>query len=116
MSTVLLHGLADSGQLHLVVSTHSLEALVGSSLVGVDHVLELSILLQVLAVALVAEVDHALHLSVHVSIHLSLSNLVLLDGVGKSSHAVVGLLHLLVHGGGESKDTGLEGCLSSLDA
>merc|ERR1711975_33576 len=116
MSAVLLHGCADSTELHGVVSSHSLHALVGSSLVRVDHALELCILLQVLCIAVVSELHHALHLSVHVGVDLSLCHLVLVDGGRQSVHARVGLLDLSLDGGCEGSNADLEVGLSSLDA
>merc|ERR1712159_461861 len=72
VSAVLLHGSPDSAKLSLVVISHLLHALVGSSLVRIDHALQLLVLLQVLCVAVVSELHHALHLSVHVGVDLSL--------------------------------------------
>merc|ERR1711988_543245 len=63
MGTVLLHGGTHSVQLHGVVSRHGVKALVSGSLVLVNEMLQLLVLLQVLLVAIVTELDHALLLA-----------------------------------------------------
>lgn len=51
---------------------HLLELSVDSGLVIVDDLLEVGIMLHVLGIALVSQLDHAVHLCVHSSIFLSL--------------------------------------------
>merc|ERR1711981_238990 len=79
VGTVLLHGGTDLVELGGVVVSHSLEASISRGLVGVDEVLKLGVLLKVLLVTLVTDLDHA-----------------------------VGLGDLLLHGGAEEVDLGLE--------
>merc|ERR1712054_342556 len=87
----------------------------GGGLVTVDEALELSIVLKVLLVTLVAETDHALHLSVHIGVDLGLSGTVGADdtsgGVDPGGH----LLHLLLDDGGKAEDADLELLLGSTD-
>merc|ERR1712054_402213 len=87
----------------------------GGGLVTVDEALELSIVLKVLLVTLVAETDHALHLSVHIGADLGLSGTVGADdtsgGVDPGGH----LLHLLLDDGGKTEDADLELLLGSTD-
>merc|ERR1712054_326518 len=115
MSTVLLHGSTHSIELHGVVSSHGLHASIVGSLVGSDELSELLVLLEMLLVTLVADGDHALHLGLHVGVHLSLSDLVLLDDTRKGSHASVGSCNLLVHSGTKEHDLALESDLGILD-
>merc|ERR1711988_1945412 len=87
----------------------------GGGLVAVDEALELSIVLKVLLVTLVAEADHALHLSVHIGVDLGLSGTVGADdtsgGVDPGGH----LLHLLLDDRGKAEDADLELLLGSTD-
>merc|ERR1712196_417088 len=56
----------------LAVSSELLADGSEGSVEGLSHLVELVVILEVLGVALVTELDHAGHLSVHVSVHLSL--------------------------------------------
>merc|ERR1712054_9520 len=115
MSTVLLHGGTNSIELHGVVSSHGLHASIVGSLVGSNELSKLLVLLKVLLVTLVADGDHALHLSLHIGVHLGLSDLVLLDDTGKGSHASIGCSDLLVDSRTEEHDLALESDLSIVD-
>merc|ERR1711959_302071 len=108
MRTVLLHGATDLVELLGEVDSHAIETGIGGGLVLVDEGLELLIVLEVLLVALVTKGDHALHLSCHVVVHLSLGKLVLLDNTGKVGDAGVGLRDLAIDGGTKAADADLE--------
>merc|ERR1719502_2073567 len=116
MGTVLLHGGTHFVQLGGVVVSHGLEAGVSGSLVALDQSLKLTVLLQVLLVALVTELDHAVHLSVHIGVDLSLGGLVLGHSVGELINTQVGLVDLVLHGGRQGIQVGLEGGLGSSNA
>merc|ERR1719352_1492983 len=90
------------------VVSHSLEASISRGLVGVDEVLKLGVLLKVLLVTLVTDLDHAVGLGTHVGVDLGLLELVLGDNTGELGDASVGLGDLLLHGGAEEVDLGLE--------
>merc|ERR1712096_227515 len=105
---VLLHGGTDLVELSGVVVSHGLEAGIGGSLVGLDEVLKLTVLLKVLLVTLVSDLDHAVGLGTHIGVHLGLLELVLVHGTGELGDASVGLGDLLLHGGAEKVDLGLE--------
>merc|ERR1719453_1492113 len=108
VGTVLLHGGTDLVELGGVVVSHSLEASISRGLVGVDEVLKLGVLLKVLLVTLVTDLDHAVGLGTHVGVDLGLLELVLGDNTGELGDASVGLGDLLLHGGAEEVDLGLE--------
>merc|ERR1711881_611612 len=105
---VLLHGGANLIELGGVVVSHGLEAGISRGLVGVDEALKLGVLLKVLLVALVTDLDHTVGLGTHVGVHLGLLELVLVDHTGELGDASVGLGDLLLHGGTEKVDLGLE--------
>merc|ERR1711959_354532 len=105
---VLLHGGTDLVELSGVVVSHGLEAGIGGSLVGLDEVLKLTVLLKVLLVTLVSDLDHTVGLGTHIGVHLGLLELVLVHGTGELGDASVGLGDLLLHGGAEKVDLGLE--------
>merc|ERR1719197_1556587 len=113
MGAVLLHGGTDLVELSGVVVSHGLEAGIGGSLVGLDEVLKLTVLLKVLLVTLVSDLDHAVGLGTHIGVHLGLLELVLVHGTGELGDASVGLGDLLLHGGAEKVDLGLELSLGS---
>merc|ERR1712022_57872 len=113
VGAVLVHGGTDLLDLHHVVGGHDLHALVGGGLVGLDESLELLVLLQVLLVALVAELDHAVGLSVHIGVDLSLGGLVLAHSVGELVNTEVGLVDLVLDSGRQLVQRGLEGGLGS---
>merc|ERR1719247_1607930 len=71
VSAVLGELLADAGEGSVELKGHGVELVVGVLVVLGDGGSELSILLQVLLVALVAELHHAGHLSVHVGFTLA---------------------------------------------
>merc|ERR1719353_617904 len=108
MRAVLLHGGAHLVELSGVMVSHGLEAGIGGSLVGLDEVLKLTVLLKVLLVTLVSDLDHAVGLGTHIGVHLGLLELVLVHGTGELGDASVGLGDLLLHGGAEKVDLGLE--------
>merc|ERR1719353_2410173 len=108
MRAVLLHGGAHLVELSGVMVSHGLEAGIGGSLVGLDEVLKLTVLLKVLLVTLVSDLDHTVGLGTHIGVHLGLLELVLVHGTGELGDASVGLGDLLLHGGAEKVDLGLE--------
>merc|ERR1712022_37523 len=91
---VLLHLLLDLVEFAVELGGHVSHALLGFLLVASHEVLELSILLKVLCVAVVTDLDHALQLSVHVGVDLSLLELVGRHDTGELGHTAVELLHL----------------------
>merc|ERR1719353_466880 len=105
---VLLHGGTDLVELSGVVVSHGLEAGIGGSLVGLDEVLQLTVLLKVLLVTLVSDLDHTVGLGTHIGVHLGLLELVLVHGTGELGDASIGLGDLLLHGGAEKVDLGLD--------
>merc|ERR1719183_2320233 len=108
VSAVLGELLADAGEGSVEAESHGVDLVVGVLVVLGDGGLELSIRLEVLLVALVAELHHAGHLSVHVGVHLSLGGLVGADDASGLVNVVVGLGHLLLHLGGEGEEADLE--------
>merc|ERR1719183_96790 len=116
VSAVLGELLADAGEGSVEAESHGVDLVVGVLVVLGDGGLELSIRLEVLLVALVAELHHAGHLSVHVGVHLSLGGLVGADDASGLVNVVVHLHHLLLHLGAEGEEADLEahGGLSDL--
>merc|ERR1712225_66641 len=104
-----------SGELRVESGSDLVQATGGGGLVLVDEALELSVVLKVGLVALVAELDHAGHLSVHVGVHLSLGGAVGAHNTGGGVGAGGDLLHLLLHDGGKTEDTDLELLLGGTD-
>merc|ERR1711959_466945 len=108
VSTVALHLLADLGDLGVEAVGHLLHAGGGLSLVLVHETTELLVLLEVLLVTSVTGLDHALDLSVHLTVHLGLLELVVLDDTSEPGDTVVELLGLMVDHSRELEDTDLE--------
>merc|ERR1719230_393426 len=108
VGTVLLHGGTNLVELSAVVVSHGLEAGIGGSLVLLDKILQLGVLLKVLLVALVTDLDHAVHLGAHVGVDLGLLELVLVDNTSQLGDTSIGLGDLLLHSGTEKVDLGLE--------
>merc|ERR1719478_502416 len=104
-----------SGELRVESGSDLVEATGGGGLVSVDEALELGVVLKVGLVALVAELHHAGHLSVHVGVHLSLGGAVGAHNTGGGVDAGGDLLHLLLHDGGKTEDTDLELLLGGTD-
>merc|ERR1712057_141951 len=104
-----------SGELRVESGSDLVETTGGGGLVLVDEALELSVVLKVGLVALVAELDHAGHLSVHVGVHLGLGGAVGAHNTGGGVDAGGDLLHLLLHDGGKTEDTDLELLLGGTD-
>merc|ERR1719453_1814229 len=104
-----------SGELRVESGSDLVEATGGGGLVTVDEALELGVVLKVGLVALVAELHHAGHLSVHVGVHLSLGGAVGAHNTGGGVDAGGDLLHLLLHDGGKTEDTDLELLLGGTD-
>merc|ERR1711959_173696 len=104
-----------SGELRVESGSDLVQATGGGGLVLVDEALELSVVLKVGLVALVAELDHAGHLSVHVGVHLGLGGAVGAHNTGGGVDAGGDLLHLLLHDGGKTEDTDLELLLGGTD-
>merc|ERR1711871_1847807 len=93
MSAVLLHGVTNIVELH--------------------HVMGSLGLLQVLLVALVANLDHSLDLGIHICVDLGLGDLVLLHCQGKLINTGIRLADLILDGGRQPVEADLEGTLSS---
>merc|ERR1711966_269741 len=104
-----------SGELRVESGSDLVEATGGGGLVTVDEALELGVVLKVGLVALVAELHHAGHLSVHVGVHLSLGGAVGAHNTGGGIDAGGDLLHLLLRDGGKTEDTDLELLLGGTD-
>merc|ERR1712225_112146 len=102
-----------SGELRVESGSDLVEATGGGGLVTVDEALELGVVLKVGLVALVAELHHAGHLSVHVGVHLSLGGAVGAHNTGGGVNPVVHLGHLLLHGGRKLEETDLKLSLGS---
>merc|ERR1712054_374857 len=107
--------LADRGKGRVELHGHAVQAVVGRSLVLVDQLLELDIVVEVLLVTLVAKLDHAGHLSIHIGIHLGLGGTVGADNTGSVVNPGVHLGHLLLHSGRELEEADLELGLGSSD-
>merc|ERR1719502_1160296 len=112
VGAVLLHGGADSIELGGELGRHGSEASIGGSLVLVDQVLQVLVLLEVLGIAIVADLHHALHLSLNIGVNLSLCQPVLLHHTRELGNASIGLRDLLVDCGTELQDLAFElgGC------
>merc|ERR1711871_589392 len=112
---VLLHLGLDlvEGTEELVLHVHHL--LLGVSLVGSHESLELGILLEVLSIAVVPDLHHALELSIHIVVNLSLLVLVGSDDSSELVLAMVELLGLLLALLGQSHDISVEAFLEALD-
>merc|ERR1719502_2042392 len=112
VGAVLLHGGADSIELGGELGRHGSEASIGGSLVLVDQVLQVLVLLEVLGIAIVADLHHALHLSLNIGVNLSLCQPVLLHNTRELGDAGIGLSDLLVDSSTELQDLALElgGC------
>merc|ERR1712022_56643 len=100
--------LAHRGEGSVELEGHLVELAVSLSLILSDQVLELGITLKVGLVALVAKLDHASHLSVHIGVDLSLGSGVGAHDASLLVNTVVHLGHLLLHGGGEGQELHLE--------
>merc|ERR1719271_617602 len=101
-------GLADGVELGVEAVGHLVELASGLDLTLVDEALELSIVLEVGLVALVAKLDHAAGLGVDVVVHLGLGSTVLANHVGGGVHTVVHLGHLAADGGLQVEQAHLE--------
>merc|ERR1711871_1786633 len=112
---VLLHLGLDLGEISEELILHVHHLLLGVSLVLGHESLELGILLEVLSIAVVTDLHHALELSVHIVVHLSLLVPVGGDGSGELGLAMVELLGLLLALLGQSKDISIEAGLEALD-
>merc|ERR1712022_110985 len=100
--------LAHRGEGSVELEGHLVELAVSLSLILSDQVLELGITLKVGLVALVAKLDHASHLSVHIGVDLSLGSGVGAHDASLLVNTVVHLGHLLLHSGGEGQELHLE--------
>merc|ERR1712159_854436 len=112
---VTLELTAHGSELRVEGGSDLVETTAGGGLVTVDEALELSVVLKVLLVTLVAETDHALHLSVHVRVNLGLGRTVRADDTGGGVDPGGHLLHLLLDDGGKAEDTDLELLLGGTD-
>merc|ERR1719409_2044298 len=101
-------GLADGVELGVEAVGHLVELASGLDLTLVDEALELSVVLEVGLVALVAKLDHAAGLGVDVVVHLGLGSTVLANHVGGGVHTVVHLGHLAADGGLQVEQAHLE--------
>merc|ERR1711968_141297 len=108
VSAVAGEALADVGEGSVEGGSHGVQLAVGLLVVLGDHLLKLGIGLKVLAVTLVAKLDHAGHLGVHVSVDLGLSGGVRAHDTSGGIDIVVDLGDLLGNLGAEVEETNLE--------
>merc|ERR1712164_89208 len=108
MLAVAGKGLADLLELGVEAVGHLVELASGLGLTLVDETLELSIVLEVGTVTLVAELDHALHLGSDVVFHLGLGSTVLANDASGRVDPVVHLSDLATDSGSEVEQAHLE--------
>merc|ERR1712178_162567 len=114
--TVLSSTLADLSDLKVELLGHHLHAVLDLGLVLGNDASKSLVLLGEDLLTVVTELDHALHLSIHVAVHTGLLEAVLGDDTLELSHTRIELGNLVLHSGTKVQKVHLELLLSRGDA